>query len=89
MGHGVVSGDGSRAIFAAAALDSLYPDPAGRLKLRGLDPEATYLVEPVFPGTTPAGLLPPEWWGRPTAAGQGGRFPLTILLTELKIEFSQ
>ncbi len=68
--HGVVSSDRSRAIFAAAALDSLYPDPAGRLKLRGLDPEATYLVEPVFPGTTPSGLLPPEWWGRPTAAGQ-------------------
>ena len=39
-------------------------------KLRGLDPEATYFVEPVFPGTTPSGLLPPEWWGQPTAAGQ-------------------
>ncbi|CAN7323326.1 alpha-galactosidase [Arthrobacter sp. LjRoot78] len=68
--HGVVSRDRSRAIFAVAALDSLYPDPAGRLKLRGLAPDATYLVEPVFPGTTPAGLLPPEWWGTPTAAGQ-------------------
>ncbi|TAP43118.1 alpha-galactosidase [Arthrobacter sp. S39] len=68
--HGVVSTDRSRAIFAAAALDSLYPDPAGRLKLRGLDPETTYVVEPVFPGTTPSGLLPPKWWGRPTAAGQ-------------------
>ncbi len=68
--HGVVSRDRSRAIFAAAALDSLYPDPAGRLKLRGLDPEATYLVEPAFPGTTPSGLLPPIWWGQPTAAGK-------------------
>ncbi|WP_026554718.1 alpha-galactosidase [Arthrobacter sp. 35W] len=68
--HGVVSGDRSGAIFAAAALDSLYPDPAGRLKLRGLDPEATYRVEPVFPGATPSGLLPPAWWGQPTAAGQ-------------------
>lgn len=68
--HGVVSADRSRAIFAAAALDSLYPDPAGRLKLRGLEPDAAYLVEPVFPGTTPSGLLPPEWWGQPTAAGQ-------------------
>jgi alpha-galactosidase len=70
MVHGVVSRDRSRAIFAAAALDSLYPDPAGRLKLRGLDPDATYRVEPVFPWTTPSGLLPPVWWGRPTAAGQ-------------------
>jgi alpha-galactosidase len=68
--HGVVSADRSRAIFAAAALDSLYPDPARRLKLRGLDPEATYFVEPVFPGGTPSGLRPPGWWGQPTAAGQ-------------------
>jgi alpha-galactosidase len=70
MVHGVVSRDRSRAIFAAAALDSLYPDPAGRLKLRGLESDATYRVEPVFPGTTPSGLLPPEWWGQPTAAGK-------------------
>ncbi|HEY9357198.1 MAG TPA: alpha-galactosidase [Arthrobacter sp.] len=70
MVHGVVSCDRSHAVFAASALDSLYPDPAGRLKLRGLDPEATYLVKPVFPGATPSGLLPPEWWGLPTAAGQ-------------------
>ena len=68
--HGVVSEDRSRAIFAAAALDSHYPDPAGRLKFRGLDPAASYVVEPVFPGATPSGLLPPEWWGQPTAAGQ-------------------
>lgn len=68
--HGVVSRDRSRAIFAAAALGSLYPDPAGRLKLRGLEPDAGYRVEPVFPGTTPSGLLPPEWWGQPTAAGK-------------------
>lgn len=71
--HGVVSRNRSRAIFATAALDSLYPDPAGRLKLRGLDPDATYRVEPVFPGTTPSGLLPPAWWGQPTAAGQAIR----------------
>lgn len=68
--HGVVSRDRSRAIFAVAALDSLYPDPAGRLKLRGLDADAAYRVEPVFPGTTPSGLLPPGWWGQPTVGGK-------------------
>lgn len=68
--HGVVSRDESRAIFAAASLDSLYPDPAPRLKLRGLKPNAVYRVEPVLTGTTPSGLLPPQWWGQPTAAGQ-------------------
>ena len=70
MVHGVVSKDRSGAVFAAAALDSLYPDPAPRLKLRGLDPDTTYRVEPVFTGPTPAGLEPPLWWGQPTAAGK-------------------
>jgi len=69
MIHGVVSRDGSRALFAAASLDSGYPDPAGRLKLRGLKPNTVYRVEPVIIGTTPSGLLPPEWWGQPVAAG--------------------
>jgi alpha-galactosidase len=55
--HGVVGRDRSRAISAAAALESLSPD-------------ATYRVEPVFPGTTPSGLVAPVWWGQPTAAGQ-------------------
>ncbi|MEO5321294.1 GH36 C-terminal domain-containing protein [Arthrobacter sp. CC3] len=67
--HGVVSPDRSEAIFAQAALDSLYPDPAGRLRFRGLDPEARYHVAPVFTGPTPSGLAPPEWWGQPKAAG--------------------
>jgi alpha-galactosidase len=62
--HGIVSGDRSAAIFAVAVLDSLYPDPAARLRLRGLDSNAIYRVEPVFPGSTPSGLLPPAWWGQ-------------------------
>jgi alpha-galactosidase len=56
-------------MFAQAALDSLYPDPAGRLRFRGLDPTARYTVAPVFTGPTPSGLVPPEWWGQPTSAG--------------------
>ena len=53
------------AIFAQAALDSLYPDPAARLRFRGLDAEARgptwhqSLSDPHHPG-----LVPPEWWGR-------------------------
>lgn len=69
MVHGVVSPDRSEAIFAQAALDSLYPDPAGRLRFRGLDAEARYQVAPVFTGPTPSGLVPPAWWGQPKAAG--------------------
>ncbi|MBT2550812.1 alpha-galactosidase [Arthrobacter sp. ISL-65] len=70
IAHGVISPDRSQAIFAVAVLDSLYPDPTGRLKLRGLDPQATYRVEPVFIGTTPSGLQPPQWWGEPIATSQ-------------------
>ena len=54
--HGVVSPDRSKAIFATAVLDSLYPDPAARAKFRGLEPSATYKVEPVFPGLAPSGF---------------------------------
>jgi alpha-galactosidase len=63
--HGVVAADRSRGIFAAAALDSLYPDPPGRLRLRGLDPDHRYRLRPVFVDVLPSGLHPPRWWGTP------------------------
>jgi alpha-galactosidase len=61
--HGVVSEDRYRALVAMVARDSLYPDPPGRLRLRGLDPARRYRVRPVRPGRPPSGLLPPAWWG--------------------------
>ncbi len=63
--HGVVAPDRSRALFAYAPADSLYPDPASRLRFRGLDPERAYRVSPVFVGSVPSGLRPPRWWGTP------------------------
>ena len=45
--HGVVAPDRSRALFAFAPFDSLYPDPAPRLRFRGLAPERAYRVRPV------------------------------------------
>jgi alpha-galactosidase len=63
--HGVVAPDRSRALFAFAPADSLYPDPSPRLRFRGLDPERAYRVRPVFVGTVPSGLRPPQWWGNP------------------------
>ena len=53
--HGVVAPDRSRALFAFAPVDSLYPDPAPRLRFRGLDPERTYRVRPVIVGSAPSG----------------------------------
>ncbi len=68
--HGVVAPDRSRALFAFAPADSLYPDPAPRLHFRGLDPERTYRVRPVFVGSVPSGLRAPQWWGAPASKAQ-------------------
>jgi alpha-galactosidase len=65
--HGVVAPDRSRAIFAAGATDSLYPDPPARLKFRGLGRGRHYQVRPILVGSVPAGLRPPTWWGWPVA----------------------
>jgi alpha-galactosidase len=61
--HGVVAPDRSRAWFAMAVLDSGAPDPYGRLRLRGLDPDRHYRIRPAFVGPRPAGVRAPSWWG--------------------------
>jgi alpha-galactosidase len=61
--HGVVAPDRSRALFAMATTGSLYPDPAGPVRFRGLDPRRLYRVRPVLPGGAPSGLVAPAWWG--------------------------
>jgi alpha-galactosidase len=67
--HGVVAPDRSRALFAFAPADSLYPNPAPRLRFRGLDPDRAYRVRPVLVGAVPSGLQPPQWWGGPEYPG--------------------
>ena len=61
--HGVVAPDRSRALFAMAITDSIAPDPAVRLRFRGLEPDARYRIQPVIVGTEPSGLIAPPWWG--------------------------
>ncbi|WP_244876077.1 alpha-galactosidase [Winogradskya consettensis] len=61
--HGVLAPDRSRALFAMVTTDSILPDPAARLRLRGLDPERRYRVRPVTVGRELSGLAPPPWWG--------------------------
>jgi alpha-galactosidase len=61
--HGVVSVDQRQAVFAVASLDTACPDPVGRLRLRGLDPNRSYRVRPVLPGSAPSGMHAPAWWG--------------------------
>ncbi|HET6533364.1 MAG TPA: alpha-galactosidase [Actinoplanes sp.] len=60
--HGVLAPDRSRALFALVTMDSIAPDPAGRLRFRGLDADRLYRVRPVSAGAGPR-LDPPEWWG--------------------------
>src|SRR3712207_1217705 len=61
--HGVVAPDRARALFAMVTTASPYPEPAGRLRFRGLEPARLYRVRPVRVGPAPSGLLPPHWWG--------------------------
>jgi alpha-galactosidase len=61
--HGVVAPDRSRALYAMVVLDSIAPDPAGRMRLRGLDPDRRYRIRPLFVAGRPSGLRPPAWWG--------------------------
>jgi alpha-galactosidase len=67
--HGVVAPDRSRALFAMVTLDSIYPDPADRLRFRGLDPDRLYRVEPVQVGPPQRGLVAPFWWPGRTFSG--------------------
>ncbi|MGA5299783.1 alpha-galactosidase [Nucisporomicrobium flavum] len=61
--HGVVAPDRSRALIAMAVTDSILPDPAARLRFRGLGPDRRYRLRPVIVGRPPSGLIPPRWWG--------------------------
>ena len=65
--HGVVAPDRSRALIAMATTDSIHPDPAVRLRFRGLDDRRRYRVRPVQVGRAPSGLIPPRWWGEDRA----------------------
>jgi alpha-galactosidase len=75
MVHGVVAPDRSRAVFAVATMDSLYPDPPPRLRFRGLERDRSYRLRPVLVGAAPAGLRPPPWWGGSLAAPPDERPP--------------
>ncbi len=66
--QGVVAPDRGAAIFSAAVLDSVHPDPPAKLVFPGLDPDRRYLIRPILIGPLPSGLEPPTWWGPPSDA---------------------
>lgn len=63
--HGVVSPARDEALFAVVTLDRPATWPPGRLRLPGLDPEATYEVRSVAPGVGAVEvdrMRHPAWW---------------------------
>lgn len=72
--HGYVSERGDRAIFAFVALHTSVAAKPGRIRIPGLQPDATYHVEPIELSAsalvrTASG--PPSWWTQPTTVTGG------------------
>ncbi|NVM93528.1 alpha-galactosidase [Arthrobacter wenxiniae] len=55
MLHGVVAGDGTRALFALAAVTTSYAEQPGRVGIPGLSPDTLYRVQLCYPGPDAAG----------------------------------
>jgi alpha-galactosidase len=63
--HGVVAPDGGEAIFALVTLGTSATSPPGRIRLPGLDPDATYDLRPLPPGDAAGhghAIYPVPWW---------------------------
>lgn len=62
--HGVVAQDGGEAVYALTQVATGVASPAGRVRLPGLDPRATYDVRPLPPGddTSAADPWSLPWW---------------------------
>ncbi len=61
--HGVVAADRSHALYGLSVLERGPLTIQGRVRLRGLEAEATYRVRPVRIGSAPSGLIAPPWFG--------------------------
>ncbi len=80
--HGVVATDQSEAIYAVVNLRSAATAPAGRIRLPGLDAQATYRLRALPPADASEALTThgtPSWWA--DALTISGR-----LLTELGVQ---
>lgn len=83
--HGVVAADQGEALFAVVSTGRAITDPAGRVRLAGLDPEARYLVRDVTASRPPFGMravpgMPatPAWWPGPDGVMLRGRSLETV-----------
>lgn len=62
IGHGVVAQDKRSALYSLASVGRSAASMLGRVRLPGLDPTRRYRVQPVMPGGSLPGLIPPPWW---------------------------
>jgi len=61
--NGVVAFDGSAAVYSYASLARAAVVSPGRVRLPGLDADASYRVVPVCPAPLPNRITPATWWG--------------------------
>ncbi|MBA2445060.1 MAG: alpha-galactosidase [Nocardioidaceae bacterium] len=69
--HGYVSQRGDRAIFAFVALHTSVAAQPGRVRIPGLQPDASYRIEPIEISASALARTasgPPSWWTEPTTA---------------------
>lgn len=92
MLHGVVAGDGTRALFALAAVSTSFSERPGRVAIPGLLPDTSYRVEAVYPGAGGHPFLqeaaPPWMSGGVEATGRflaAAGLPMPILNPEQAI----
>jgi alpha-galactosidase len=72
--HGVVAADRSAAVYSLVSLARSEVVSPGRVRLPGLDADASYRIEPVLVGGVGRGTTPAEWWGlraEPSADAHG------------------
>ncbi|WP_269937860.1 alpha-galactosidase [Arthrobacter sp. HY1533] len=75
--HGVVSADGAQAVYSYVSLARGVVSNPGRVRLPGLDPAASYRIEPLFPdgGSGYVQGIPAWWDSRSTGSIElGGAF---------------
>lgn len=81
--HGQVAVDQRQALYELASLERGVMSHQGRVRLRGLDPQTIYRVQPLIIGQEPAGLIAPPWFASRTPQGYEGLEASGALLSEV------
>lgn len=85
--EGVVAADRSEALYAFSVVERPAVWPPGRIGFPGLDDDRTYRVEAVYPGSPPAGVLPPWMEAGVTLPGRALRVEAPSLDVDRSVLF--